>query len=472
MPISLSQGQAFNDLYGQRPVWAIASNPAGSAFNSPMVALFNELNPYVPMSVEFQGAPRSKSRNFSDEFQNASYSFYGNGTGSAYVSSNSFSPTSGYFGAYVSANTGCLNNFDIHDNGTYGYYHAQGGAHTLAQMSVPVVGEANWRQCYDLLLTNSGAIYKEEIGGIYATASAGGRPSIDLNAISGFVSAGSGLWNAGQMAHNRNSKKLLVVQPKTGSNGSSLTFRLHILDLQNKIGRATTTAELKQWITDACANGSNRYKYHDVVFSSSHCYFSATNSYDMLGTRFVLCDNDEVWAFKSSDSAQTSTYNVLWRVNLSAGTYLTGTYTATVTVTYTGSSQYGVYQGPMYGVRHMNADDNSRIALYQPYHQYGAGLNMAIVSTKSAGANDFRYVNYQDTSYGYTVAPSGGPNFVLCGTQNTDSTGPYIGFLDAQTLEGNSISLATHPYLWPSVGGSTNLGGVMVLKVQPTTEWK
>lgn len=476
MPTALSNitGQSFNDLYPQRPVWAIASNGT-SANNSPVMAVFNEFNPYNPINVEFSGNAKTRARNFQDEMANSSYMFYGS---TSQASSNSWSASSGYFGIHVSTQTGCLNNFDAFDNGNYGYYQAQSAqADALAVRSGTIVGESNWRQCFDLVLTNSGYLYKEEIGGALPWVTGGNKPFINMNTDIGgqFASAGAGNWGLGQIAHNRNSKRLLVVQPNGGSSGTSLTFRLHFFDLQNKIGRDTKIAQLKAWMVAAAAVGSWRYRYVDVVFSSPNCYFSANTSYDSNDSQVVLCDNDEVWMFKSADCANTgSSYsNVLFRVNLSGGTWLTGTYAATSAVAFSGTTQYGNQNGAMYGARHMNADDNSVIALYQHYYYYCCGFNLAMVSTASASATNFNYAVNQSTSDGFTIAPMGGPNFVMCDSSyNNDSYGPRIGFLNNETLAGTNATPSFQGYMYPSYNSSTAYGANLVLKVQPTTEWK
>jgi hypothetical protein len=335
------------------------------------------------------------------------------------------------------------------------------------------VGESNWRQCYDLLLS-SGTIRKEEIGGGWSTATAGNRPSISL---AGLLPNDSGYWGWGQISHNRKTGRLLIVQPVSGVNGTSLTYRLHLLDLQNKIGRDTTIAQLKSWITDAVAAGSGRYRYADVVFSSASVYYSNQGPYDIAFSKFVLCDNDEVWMFKSSDSATTGSAaktNTLLRVNLSGGTWLTGAYAATAALTFAGQTTYGPGTNTLYGPRHLNSDDNSVIALYQHYYQYLHGLNLVAVSTAAASSTGYNYS--QDTSTvggGWTIAPVGGPDFVLCKSgANNDALGPSIAFMDTTNLGSTNIALTISGYLWPTYSSSTAYGANAVLKVQPTSDPK
>lgn len=478
MPIAVNNliGQTFNDLYAQRPVWAIASNTASTGAAAPVVALYGEASPYNPLNVEYPGSARARTRSFTDEMANAGYTFCGNASASS--SSNGWSPSSGYFGINVNTQTGCLNNFDAFDNGNYGWYGTNSDTQTLASVSGIVVGESNWRQTYDLILNNSGRLFKEEIGGSYTSATTGNRPFIDLVAdLTGgqFPSVAGNPWGWGQIAHNRNSGRLLIAQPNGGSNGTSLTFRLHFFDLQLKIGRATTIAQIKAAMQACIANGSGRYRYTDVVFNNARCYFSSNTSYDSIDTQFVLCDNDEVWAFKSSECANTGSQygNALFRVNLSGGTWLTGTYAATFAVGFNGTTQYGLTNnGHQYGVRHTNSDDNSVIALYQHYYYYSGGYHIAFVSSKNAGATSYNYA-VADSSEAYTIAPCGGAGFVLChSSYNNDSYGPRIGLVDNQILNATLVTPSFTGYMYPSLNSSTCYGGNMVLKVQPTTEWK
>lgn len=269
----------------------------------------------------------------------------------------------------------------------------------------------------------------------------------------------------------------MIAQPNGGVAGTQITFRLHFFDLQLKIGRATTLAQIKAAMQACIANGSNRYRYTDVAFANSRCYYQNNTSYDSIDSQFVLCDNDEVWMFKSSDCSPCGAQygNALFRVNLTGGTWLTGTYTATYTLGYNGvAQQYGIGQGPQYGARHLNSDDNSIVAMFQHYNYYSLGYHIAFVSTKNAGATSFNYSMLDGTTGDtYTIAPSGGANFVMCHSgYNNDSFGPRIGFVDNATLAGTAITPSLQGYMYPAIASSTSYGCNMVLKVQPTTEWK
>jgi hypothetical protein len=477
LSLSTAVSQRFNDLYQVRPVWALASNGFSTTNLDPVVALYGASNPYVPLNVEFAGSPKSRTRAFTDA--NLSSGFYFTGAATQQTTA-AWTPTTGCYGITVNSQTDCLNNFRVPDNGNYGFYGAtQSGADTAAEMCGIVVGETNWRQCYNLLLSSSGSIYKEAITGGWVTTAIGNRPSINLNTIPGFTTAGAGNWGFGQIAHNRLTGRLLVVQPNGGVNGTSLTFRLHFIDLQNKIGIATTIAQLSSWITAACASPQH-YRYQDVTFTSTSCYWGGNTAYDSAGTRFVLCANDEVWAFKSSDSVSVGAayVNALFSVNLTGGTWLTGTYAATLRGTFTNTSVSGRQTGPIYGARHTNSDDNTVVALYQHNYYYTGGYNLMMVSAANAAATSWNYSLSASNAIGYTIAPAGGPNFVLCQSSASNTTiGPTLGFLDNQVLTGASTTPSWSGYLWPGLSTLTTTnantyGANMVLKVQPTTEWQ
>jgi hypothetical protein len=474
MTTSLSTlvNQPFNDLYIVRPVWALASNGVSTTNFEPAYATYGASNPYVPLNVEFNGNAKTKGRTFQDENLYSGFYFTGSTT---QQTTGAFSPTVGNYGITVNTQTGCLNNFDAADNGSFGFYGAtQSGADTLAAISGIVVGEPNWRQCYELCLTQTGYIYKEAIGGGLATTINGNRPSINLNTVTGFVSAGSTNWGYGQISHNRITGRLLVAQPNGGVNGTSLTFRLHFIDLQNKISQSTTIAQLAAWITAACASAQH-YRYQDVTFTNTRCYFAANTTYDSADSEFVLCNNDEVWMFKSADTASTAaTYsNALFSVNLTGGTWLTGTYAATMQTGFASTTQYGHQTAAMYGVRHTNSDDNSVIALYQHNYYYLGGYNLAMVSTANAAATSFNYSNGPMGAIGWTIAPTGLAGFVLCqSSANNNGAAATLGFVDNQVLAGTAVTPSTAWALWPTYNSSTAYGSNMVLKVQPTTEWQ
>jgi hypothetical protein len=478
MPIAVTNliGQTFNDLYAQRPVWALASNGTASSANAPVVSFFGEANPYVPLNTEYSGVAKSRTRNFQDEMANTNNTFYGSTTQN---SSEAFTSTSGFYGVSVNTQTGCLNNFDAFDSGNYGWYGSQNSqAPQLAAISGVVVGESNWRQCFDLILNASGQLFKEEIGGGLVWATGGNRPKITMGSDIGgqFTAANVANFGLGQISHNRNSGHLLIAQPNGGVNGTSLTFRLHFFDLQLKIGRATTIQQIKDAMVAAAAAASGRYRYADVTLANTRCYFGSNATYDSIDTQFVLCDNDEVWAFKSADCGNTNTSsgNALFRINLTGGTFLTGTYTPTFVVGFNGTTQYGNANSSIYGARHMNSDDNSVVAMYQHYYYYNCGYHIAFVSTKNAGATSYNYsVNDGATGETYTIAPSGSANFVMCHSgYNNDGYGPRIGFVDNSVLAGTAITPSFNGYMYPALASSTAYGANMVLKVQPTTEWK
>ncbi|MFK3740986.1 hypothetical protein [Massilia sp. TN1-12] len=480
LPLKNLIGATFSDLYPNRPVWALVSTGTTSSLNSPVYSTYGEQSNYAPLNVEFPGTAKSRARNFQDEMANSAYTF--SGTTAALTLTGVVSFNAGMLGiCQTGTQTGCLANFEAYDNGNYGWYSSgNSSAFQLATDSGTIVGESNWRQCYDLLLTSTGKIYKDEIGGVSTTATGGNRPFIDLenSAIPNFVKYGTNSWGRGQIAHNRNTGRLLVAQPIGGTSGTKITFRLHLFDLQNKISRNTTIAQLKQWMTDATVAGANRYRYVDVDLASPQCYYGGTAiTHDCADTQFALCDNDEIWAFKSSDNASIgqNTYgNVLFSINLTNGTWLTGTYAATARVNYSGTGNAGLQFNAYYGARHMNSDDNSVIAFYQQAYYYVCGYSLAMVSTKSAGAQDYNYGS-NNTGAMFSIAPAGGPNFVMssASTANSDGIGPVIGFLNNETLAATAVTPSFVGYMWPGYNRSTCYGTAdIVCKVQPTTEWK
>lgn len=463
---------SFNDIYPKRPVWAIVSSPA--AGSNPNVTLFGEDNPYVPISVEGSGSIRARVRGFVDE-QTQSYA--PSGVATAPTLTNAHNPPAGLYGVYASTQTGNLVNFEVPDNGNSGSYNADAsGASQLALYSGIIVGEANWRQIFDLLLTPTGLMFKEPIGAGYNAATGNSKSRINMNADLGpAYNPSLTTYGFGQMCHNRNSGRLLIAQPVAGVNGTSLTFRFHLFDLRMKIGADTTLDQIKAALVACTQTNSGRYRSVDVTLADTSVYWADNTTRDIADTQFVLCDNDEVWAFKSSDvTGGANSPQALFRINLSAGTWLTGTYTPTFVMRFTvGATSYGSYSGNLYGAKHMNSDDNSVIAMYQHSYYYCGGVNMVMVSTKSAGSTDYNSYTTGVVSTYYTLAPSGGAGFVICtSSNNNDTVGAVLAFLPNTALAATPYTITTQAYLWPTAATSTWYGGNFVCKVQPTTEWK
>lgn len=462
---------AFNDVYPKRPVWAIVSS---LPLSNPNVSLFGEDNAFVPISVEGAGSVRARVRGFTDELTSS----YGpGGVTTAPTATGAHVPTSGLYGVYVSTQTGCLNNFEAPDNGNSGVYDANSSlASTLALYSGIVVGEANWRQIYDLLLTPAGLLFKEQIGSGYNAASSAAKARINLVTDLGpAYTPALATYGFGQIAHNRNSGKLLIAQPMTGSNGVSMTHRLHIFDLRMKIGADTQLADIKAAMVTCTQAGSGRYRYVDVVSADTSVYWTDNISADIADSQFVLCDNDDIWLYKSAESAGTATApQSLFRINVTGGTWLTGAYASTFVMRFARQAiTYGSVAGTFYGAKHLCSDDNSVVALFQQNYYYCGGINLAMVSSKSAGALDFNTYTPGVIATQYTIAPSGGPGFILCNSSaNNDTAGPTLAQLPNTVLNGTAQTVNWQSGLWPAVNSSTLYGANFVCKVQPTTEWK
>lgn len=483
MAIALSalMGKSFNDIYLERPVWALASTGTTGSMQQPVVALYGERNPYNPLSVEYSGNAKSRARSFLDESAQSNYTFYGNTSGPG--ASSALAPTSGTMGINtIATQTACLANFECFDNGSYGWYSAANAdAYSLADRAGVVVGESNWRQMYDLVLTESGALYKDQVGSVYGYVTGANRPSINLAlaATLGGSYAPGASWGRGQIAHNRNTGRLLVVQPVSGVNSTSLTFKCHLFDLRLKIGAATSIADIKAAMTDCTAAGSGRYRVFDITLSSAAIFYSTASDYDIANTMFVLCDDDSIWAFKEANSSAGAgqSHNVLWSIT-HTGDWLTGAYTGTAMLQQSTSTVYGSTNAAQYGPRHMNADDNSVIALYQHNYYYCVGANIAFVSSKAAGANKYNQFAGNANTHFYSIAPTGGPNFAMtrAGTATTinhDGPGAFIAHLDNTVLAATAHNPSFIGHMHPSMNRSTCYGVAdIVLKVQPTSEWK
>jgi hypothetical protein len=474
--LSSMADQSFSDIYTKRPVWALVSS--GGVGINPIFSTYGEDNPFVPISVEGQGSSRSRARPFVDE-QTATYVFTGATTSPAFT--GTASPNSGLNGCNASTQTACLNNFEVPDSGNAGAYSAVGsGADILATYCGTIVGESNWRQIYDLAMVGTtGAIYKDPIGGGSSTVMSQTRDRITMATEMGteFAPVAGMNYLQGGICHNRNTGRLMIPQANGGTSGVSLGFRLHFFDLQNKISADTTIPQLRGWMNDATKAGSGRYRYVDVTLQDSSVQYVDGLTLDSLFSKFVLCDNDDVWMYKSADisaTASASYGNCLFSIIKGAGTWKTATYTALAVMKWTGGTrQYGGSTGLAYAPRHMNSDDNSVIAMYQAGYYYVSGQNMAMVSTKNAVIDNFSAYAPGAVAITHSVAPAGGPSFMVCiNSANNDAAGPSLLYFKNDLMKGVAVTPNTQSYLYPSVSSSTWYGGNMVCKVQPTTEWK
>jgi hypothetical protein len=485
--LSTRMGIPFNDTYQERPVWATVSS-SGATAGTQLYLTFSANNPFVPMSFEYSGvsSKNTRLRVYTDE---TAPTYFWQGNSATQTTSETWAPSSGYIGVTYQGQTTSVFNFDGYDTGSWGFYNANDSFGVLANSGI-MIGESSWNQTIDLLCT-SGKVMLSPIGGswpqlnnntsnqqffymgtpaeTYFSGSSGIAKGLGkVNITSG--SATSWVFNYGMICHNRNSGKLAYLEKRTSA-ASDANYRLHILDLQNKIGKTTTTGALKGWLDAAVAAGTSRYNYYDITLPTPS--YLAEQVYQL---KVVLCDDSTVWlGYYDHDNSSTAGAARLYRC-IDTTNYATWTNISNVSTT----TSYGIAQGLQYGYRHMNSDDNSRILMWSPYYYYHSGMCGHCVDTATAtgatsGVGAKWSVMSDTSSQGRTIAPKGGKSFVYCdSTVNNDSgRGVALGFLDFTTLDGMTRTAPTYSTgYYPSMNTSTWYGGNAVIKVMPTQEWK
>lgn len=499
MAITLSNiltppGQLYSGYFPNRPVWGILATTNGSTPNSSnnFFYTFGRRNYMVPQSLDFMSGS-SQANVLAGRFTpnnevNASYYYSGNS--SSQTTTNSFSPSSGFIGCCNISQTGADVYFDAMDTGYAAHYFTSNRSTVLVSSGV-VIGEPNWNQTFDLVAYD-GKIMKLPIGSvntmvttpnsnpdffyvspqIYAAYGSPSGASAGLGVASMTTdpnTAGSSTArrNRGMICHNRRTGKMAYLEATTTTG----RYRLHIIDLRNKIGQSTTTQQILTWINEAVAAGTSRYNFYTLDFPSIS---NPSTQLSMEQARLVLCDDDTLWVgiFDKDDSSSSGTTDLFRCTN-------TTTYAPTLLSAISTTTAFGIGSGEQYGYRHMNSDDNSRVALYSPYYFYLVGINCHIVNTYTAvtSGTTTQWMSFsQQVSTGaFPIVAVGDQNFFVGNTsQNQDGGFGVAGmFFNTSTLRGQAISFSNNTaYMLPTVNQSTSYQSWVPIKVQPTQEWK
>ena len=495
-----NQTPLYKGLFPARPVWGYMATTNGSVPSSTnhFFAAFGPNDPSNPIGV-YTGTGSSNSNVLrtippgQSEVTQSGYYFAG--SGGTQISTESFSPASGYVGAPLNGNTGCLAYFRAFDTGSFNFHYTD--SHTKSQVHGGIViGESRYNQTYDLVAYN-GKIMKMPIGQFnnYITAPAQNQDfffaSSQVYSGSGYSSptgVNKGLGNStitsttttansyynnnGMICHNRNNNKIAYLENSPA--GSTGTWRLHIIDLQNKIGNETTVTQIKSWIETAVATGSSRYNYYDINLSASWGQGPSVISSYMM--KVILCDDNTMWICGwDKDDSSTSGNLRLYRCTDTA-TYATWTLVSSNATT----TAYNTAQGDQYGIRHMNSDDNSKIFIYVPYYYYLAGLCGFIVDTRTAttSGDDVKWMQYRDTASSAaarTVCPIGGGDFLVGDVSvNQDGgagTSGHIVYASGKLYGQTTTKVVNWRYL-PTINQSTAYQSWFATKIMPTQEWK
>lgn len=487
--------QLYNGFYPKRPVWGIiaTTNSTTPSATNNFFYTFNRQNPFTPQSFDYMAGSSNPNialgrRIGQDEVSVSSYYFSGNS--GTQMSSQSWSPTSSYYGCQNISQTGANFYFDANDTGWSQFYDTNQRGLVFPTSGV-VIGEPNFNQTFDLIAFN-GRIMKIPIGvsqryvdtpnvnsdfffastqvyvgeGSPSGTGAGlGVSTMTSNATTGTDS--NARRNRGMICHNRRTGKLAYLE----ATSTNYVYRLHIVDLQFQIGQSTTTAQILAGIDAAVAAGGARYNFYTLTFPSMN---QAVSQLQMQMARLVLCDDNTLWVhFWDKDNSSSSGVDRLYRCTNTA------TYAPLQVGTQNTTTSYGINDGVQYGNRHMNSDDNSRVAFYNPYFYYCAGINAFIVNTYTAATagSQVQWMGYtQQTSSGcWPIVPTGGNGFFVGDpvTNQDGGSGVRGQFFNTTVLAGQTQSFQESTrYMLPTINQSTAYQSWAPVKVQPTLEFK
>jgi hypothetical protein len=496
--ILTNPGQLYNGFYPKRPVWGILATTNDSTPNSTnnFFYTFNRRNPATPQSFDYMAGSSQANVALGRRIGSSetSTSYYYAGSSGSQIGSSSWSPTQGFIGCQNIGQTGANISFDANDTGYSHFYRTDFHSGLTYTVSGVVIGEPNWNQTFDLIAWD-GKIMKLPIGvsqryidtpstnadfffasqQVYAgvglpTGVGGGLGSSGMTSDATTGSNANARRNRGMICHNRRSGKLAYMEA-TSTTGQ---YRLHIIDIRNKIGADTTTQEILEWINAAVSAGSSRYNFYTLNFPVSQ----PMSQLQMQQVRLVLCDDDTLWVrFWDKDDSSNGGFNRLYRCTN------TSTYAPVQVSTQSTTTSYGLSQGNQYGQRHMNSDDNSRVAIYNPYYYYLSGINCHIVNTYTAvdvsttTGTRTQWMGFADTSStgGYPLVPTGGNGFFVGRHWNNadGATGIDGQYFNTTVLAGQTMSYTSNTLqMLPTINQSTSYQAWVPIKVQPTLEWK
>lgn len=490
----------YQGIYAKRPIWGVYASAYGtpaSAANGFFYTFAD--NPNIFQSMDYNpgssqanvGLGRNRLTNIDEVIQ----SYYFSPSSGTQTSSENWSPQSGYVGAPYNCQTGSMLHFYAYDNGNWGNACQNNGyTNKIHRHSGVIIGEATWNQTFGFCAYN-GKIMKVPLGTFdntitnptanndYFWANSGVRTGAQWSVTSGvglalgdanLTSAGSTIYNDasayrnnGMIGHNRNNGKMVYLEGTT----STGQFKLHVINLQNKIGAATTNTQILTWINAAVAAGTSMYNVYTITLPSWSTSYTTSQTNQQL--KPILCDDGTMWIVGWDHSNGSSGTLRLYKCTDTAA-YATWTQVSTMgqTTTYDcGSADY-------YGIRHMNSDDNSRVAVYVPYYYYHGGIHAFIVDTKTAvlSGTDVKWCQFaqSDSNGGYHIVPSGGPNFAIHQTYNNADGGVGAQWMNLYlpTLTGDSKTYVASANYMPTYNQSTCYQGWIAVKVLPTLEWK
>ena len=456
------------EAYSARPLWEYVTQ--NSSATSPWRAVYGPTDTvnyleYTPLGSQNNSRSRSWGRN-NDE-ATSHYPLVGNTTSGS--TSSSWSPSSGYWGITGFTNTGTCNNW-YSSVTEFGYIDGTDAANVL-RYSTPVILPAIELQNFELITLNT-TVGVYPIGATWAAhVNNTAFPRVDVTQLTGFQAAtGQVATNFGMACYNARIGVYALLL-RTGTSGAN--YRLHLFPIGPGIRAHTTYAELLA----AFQASMSGYRFVDITLNGlSH---TGTEN-DRYAHRLCLCDDGTLWIVVTDTSNTTSGAQGLrvFRVTDSVMS-ATGTLTLSQHVqSATSGAHYGLNAGTQYATRFMLSDDQSVMAVYTHHHYYLSGAVGRFLPTDSVNntALGCRGFLYNDSSYGFSIAPVGGSAFAICRGHDKNGAQAHLWFLDPRfsTLAetGSDTTMRTVVGAYPQREDSTMYQGQFVNKILPLDRFK
>lgn len=481
-----SEAAAFNQIFERRPLWAAVGLSAGPSV--PLVSWLGAGSLTDPIMVDDAVGGRNRRRAATDE---VSVTYYKSAS-TSYPSGSAPNPANGYWGIADVFNTGCADNYFINDDGNYGFYNSSQSLNTLISSGC-IVGERDFRQYFNLCCHHAnvpGSLALLRMGALDVEAAANADAGQNISLANYGIASPC----RGGVSYNRRTGKLAIIEVSgTSKSTTLLDYKLHYFDLSSflKVGAKTTSAALKAAMDAAYATRDDAvvakrlYVAHSFKLTAPDAIYIETNQTSdnspTRNARIVLCDDDSLWMGMPAATATVSTsQGAIWRLdNGGVPMALGGSITPSLLAGYAGNAIQAP-SGGRYGLRHMNSDDHSYVALFQQHYQYLSGIIAYFLPTRSARATGVDVatpyaLTSTDPSFGYGIAPSGKSGFILSDGNNSDGgAGVRVAPVNIPG-DSKSPNLVTLTYrtafgIFPTPNASTAYQAGFVCKVQPTYE--
>mgnify|MGYP006906536369 CR=1 FL=1 len=345
-------------------------------------------------------------------------------------------------------------------------------AHVRALVADDDDADALYAEAIERLITLNTTVGVYPIGATWsAHVNNSAFPRVDVTQLTGFQAAsGQVATNFGMACYNARAG-LYALLLRTGTSGAN--YRLHIFPIGQNVRAHTTYAELLAAFQAAMSG----YRFVDITLSGLS--YTGTED-DRYAHRLCLCDDGTLWIVVTDTSNTTSGAQGL-RVFRIASSVMSVTDALTLTQhvqSATNAAHYGLGAGAYYATRFLLSDDQSVMAVYTHHTRYLSGAVGRFLPTDSVNntALGCRGFLYNDSSYGFSIAPVGGSAFAICRGHDKNSAQAHLWFLDPRfsTLAetGSDTTMRTVVGAYPQREDSTMYQGQFVNKILPLDRFK